>query len=613
MCGICGILGPNDRGDRAAMLRAIGHRGPDDEGSVELPGQAFGSVWLGHRRLAILDLSARAHQPMVTSNGRYTIVANGEIYNFREIRAYLSAHGRRFAGSGDTEVLLAAWEEWGDACVERLRGMFAFALWDAEEGALWLVRDRMGEKPLYFATRPEGLVFGSEVRALLASRLIDPVLSRDGLESYLAFGSVSQPLTLIRGVWAVEPGQIVKFHEGRMTRRDYWRLSAVETRADEDGDDAVEAVRAVLDASIGRCQVSDVPIGLLLSGGVDSTTILARMARRGDSLPATFSVGFTGRNAHLSELGWSDQVAASFGTDHHRVEIAPADIGPLADEAVAAMDQPSKDGVNHFIALKAVAGAGFKVAITGQGADELFFGYGNHRSYGASIAVAHLGLPRLVRRAFEQGAIGLAPDRDRFSKLAMLFGPGEPEHLAYLARHLVFTHQEIEELLGTRCDPPARFVGSAGGDGMLDRLYRLETTRLLRNQLLRDGDQMSMAVSLELRSPFVDHELVERVFGIPERFKVCRSTVKPFLLRAADHPLVTQVSRRPKVGFTIPLHEWLGSRNGNRSALDPARLGFQAAAVEGHARHAKRGVRFERYWTLLVLDQWMERHGVRPQ
>lgn len=213
----------------------------------------------------------------------------------------------------------------------------------------------------------------------------------------------------------------------------------------------------------------------------------------------------------------------------------------------------------------------------------------------------------------EQSAVGLAPERERLGKLAMLLGPGEPEHLAYLARHVVFTHQEIEELLGTRCDPPARFVGSAGGRGMLDRLYRLETTRLLRNQLLRDGDQMSMAVSLELRSPFVDHELVERVFGIPERFKVCRSAVKPFLIKAADHPVVTEVSRRPKVGFTIPLHEWLEPGTGSRPALDPARLGFQAAAVAGHVGRAERGARFERYWTLLVLDQWMDRHGVRPQ
>lgn len=595
------------------MLRAIGHRGPDDEGSVELPAPPFGSVWLGHRRLAILDLSARGHQPMVTRTGRYTIVANGEIYNFRDIRAELSSHGRHFNGSGDTEVLLAAWEEWGEACVERLRGMFAFALWDAEERALWLVRDRMGEKPLYFSPEPDGLVFGSEIRALLASRLIDPVLDRDGLESYLAFGSVSQPLTLIRGVRAVEPGQIVKFQGGQFSRRHYWQLATVEARTEETFEKAVDAVRVVLDASIGRCQVSDVPIGLLLSGGVDSTTILARMARRGDQLPATFSVGFTGRNEHLSELRWSDRVAASFGTDHHRIEIAPDDVRPLAVEAMAAMDQPSKDGVNHFIAMNAVAKAGYRVAITGQGADELFFGYGNHRSYGASMALAHFGLPRGLHRALEQSAVGFAPERERVGKLAMLLGPGEPEHLAYLARHVVFTHREIEELLGTPCDPPARFVGSAGGEGMLDRLYRLETTRLLRNQLLRDGDQMSMAVSLELRSPFVDHELVERVFGLPERFKVCRSTAKPFLIRAADHPVVTEVSQRPKVGFAMPLHEWLGPSEDDRPTLDAARLGFEAAAVERHVGHAERGVRFERYWTMLVLDQWMRRHGVRPE
>ena len=610
MCGICGGVGRMDGLDRAAMLRALAHRGPDDEGSWVSEGTSGTRVWLGHRRLSILDLTPTGHQPMATADGRYTIALNGEIYNFRAIRAELAAKGHRFRGTGDTEVLLAAWAEWADGCVERLRGMFAFALWDASEATMWLARDRMGEKPLYYISQRDHLIFASELRCLFASGLVDRVLDSDGLDSYLAFGSVAQPLTLVRDVRSLEPGQVARYHAGQFRVRTYWQLSDIVTRSDRDVGQTIEDVRAALDDAIGLCQVSDVPVGLLLSGGVDSTAILARMSHRGDPLPETFSVGFSGADRHLSEFEWSDRVAAHFRTVHHRIELDARDAQRIVGDSLAVMDQPSKDGVNHFIVMRAVARAGYKVAITGQGADELFYGYGRHRFFRFGKAVAAFRSPPPLQALLEKAVRGVMPGKERLSKLAMLLGPGDPEQLAYLARHMVFSHQEIQELHGERREPPARWVGSAGGGTPLERLYRLEATRLLRNQLLRDGDQMSMAVSLELRAPFVDQKLVELAFSIPSALMVRPGEAKPLLVSAADDALVRAVSQRPKVGFAIPLQRWVNEAIEN-PPIDPIRLGFRPRAVAEHVRAGRAGWRFGRYWTLLVLHEWMRLNQVR--
>jgi len=602
-------MGDPSEVNRAAMMAALVHRGPDADGEYEcaLPN---GTLWLGHRRLSIVDLSERGRQPMRSQDGRFVLVFNGMIYNYRALRGELIQLGHRFLGNSDTEVLLTAWQEWGEKALPRLRGMFAFAIWDATEACLWLARDRLGEKPLYYVQQSNRLLFASEIRTLLASDIVPRVADPEGIDSFLAWGSISQPHTPIRGVRRLDAGELIQYRKHRLTTRKYWSLEDIsEGSSSLAADEVVPAIRAAIDEAIGQCMTADVPVGLLLSGGIDSTAILARLKAQGYDNVSTFSVLFNPGDASIDEREWSAQAASRFRSDHHPQVIDESQARDLIPEALAAMDSPSKDGVNHYMVLQAIARSGFKVAITGQGADEFFYGYGNHAIYRHSLRLAHLRIPSGLARAGQRLVGKIWPDAERPRKITSLFTSGDPEQLAYIARHVVFLAGELDELRGNRRPWPAYRITKAGGFSPLERLYRMEASNLLCDQLLRNGDQMSMARSLELRTPFVDHPLVEILAALPAAVKLGSGGQKPLLVEAVDDPLVRAISQRPKVGFEIPMRRWI-TGSFAPDPIDASRLGMEDRVVRQITRAGRQGKSFTRYWSLIVLNEWMRRNGV---
>jgi asparagine synthase (glutamine-hydrolysing) len=591
------------------MLNTLAHRGPDDCGTFEATANC-GRVWLGHRRLAIVDLSPGGHQPMTSASGALTVVFNGEIYNCAPLRDELSRGGYGFRSRSDTEVLLAAWEVWGESALDRLRGMFAFAMWDARVGTTWLARDRLGEKPLYYHATPERLVFSSELRSLLASGFVPRVLDPDGVESYLAFGWVTQPYTAIRDVRMLGAGEVLRYAGGEVAVREYWSQAdaSAESRA-QLRPQAVAAVREALDDAIRLCMVADVPVALLLSGGVDSTALLARLTALGYDGVETFSVGFDGIDARHSEADWARVAAKHFGARHHEVMITGAGARQLIPNALAAVDLPSIDGFNHYLVFQAIARAGFKVALTGQGADELFYGYGRHQLFTPNRLVAHMRAPRAVRLIATRALAALGLHGQRLRKSITLFDAGYPTALAYAVRHIVFSGEEIARLLGRPVAGPVRFVTEPVDRDPIAQLYDMESRHYLRNQLLRDGDQMSMALSLELRAPFVDYRLVETVAPIPTAFKILPGRQKSLLVDAVDDPLVAAAAGRPKAGFPFPIARWLEQELDVQS-LGMEAIGFDGTATRQIAERGRRGLDWQRYWTLLVLAAWMRANAM---
>jgi asparagine synthase (glutamine-hydrolysing) len=611
MCGICGVVGPSKDVDQAAMLAALTHRGPDDEGTFEEDVDTGHAVWLGHKRLSIVDLSPAGHQPMQSACGQLIISFNGEIYNHLEVRLELEKLGYTFRSRSDTEVLLSAWKCWGESCLTRFRGMFAFAIWDRSQKVLWLARDRLGEKPLYYTTVNGRLLFSSEVRSLLASGVVERRIDSDGLDAYLAFGSVTQPCTLVKNVKSVKAGHLVKYENLRLEDSEYWSLADCGECTSMQLQEATEEVREALSESVRQCMVSDVPVGVLLSGGVDSTAILSCLYQQGYTKLNTFSVIFDGAGEEYSEEAWSDKAAARFQSRHTKLRVSTDTAYGLLDKALDCMDQPSYDGFNHYMALHAVAQSGLKVAITGQGADELFWGYGRHGLFKARsvLATAHFSLR--TNRNLQLISDYLLPARAKANKYLNLFESGDPFVLAYMSRHLIFSNQEISRLRGETRPSQAQFIVRSHEGHPLEVLYGLELEHFLTNTLLRDGDQMSMANSLELRAPFLDHRLVEVVTSIHRQHKSIQGKQKPLLVGAVGDDLVTEIAQRRKVHFSIPIRQWLKSGYGAAEMADVPEL-FDSREILRIKKRFLDGEYYTRYWSLCVLAHWVRKMGMLP-
>lgn len=607
MCGVCGFAGNQEGIDRAGMLSALAHRGPDDCGEWQAP-VPDGVIWFGHRRLAIIDLTCGGHQPMSLPGGRYTIVFNGEIYNFQEVRAALEAKGAQFRTRSDTEVILAAWAEWGPASLQRFRGMFAFALWDAQERTLWLARDRIGEKPLYYIEQNGALLFASEVRALLATGIVDRTIDSDGLDSYLTFGSVADPYTLIKNVRSVEAGHLLRFADGRLTTEPYWSLAQIPE--EEDGAARGEKVQIVADLIRQACQLSsiaDVPVAVLLSGGIDSSANVVVLSEQKQQLQ-TFSVVFPSAGKYNEER-WSSMIAGRFNTRHNRVEVADEEAFRWVADAVRSMDQPSWDGVNTYLVCRAIASTGIKVAISGQGADEVFLGYWQRDRFARLLAAAQLPAAWFWRRL--GAAAGRFPDLHdtRYEKLLQTIAADEPVAAAYLAEHTIYSQKGLERLRGEKRPPQSRFVQKLGGSSPLNKLSRLELGHYLRNTLLRDSDQMSMSQSLEMRVPFLDYKLVETVVALPANLKIEPNRQKPLLVDAIGPNLPAEIANRPKQGFGLPYERWL--REGLQLAdISKLRAGLDSKTIKQVASRFFAGQNPSRFWTLQVLAAWLSRNRV---
>jgi asparagine synthase (glutamine-hydrolysing) len=632
MCGILGAVGAPDEVREECLLqglKGLAHRGPDDCGwrVISHGGPQPTSIFLGNRRLAILDLSPAGHQPMQDRDTGSWIIYNGEIYNFREIRSELESHGINFNSQSDTEVILKAYGKWGAGCLDYFRGMFAFAIWDARTRELFLARDRFGEKPLYYFHRDGLFLFASEVRCLLRTGLVARQLDEVGLIGYLGYGSVSAPDTLVRGVRSLPPAHCLLLKDGEATLRKYWDLNSAERDLALSGPvrhigrETLGELRTQLEDAILLRTVSDVPVGIFLSGGIDSSAMVALLSRESTNL-STFSIVF--KELDYSEAQYSRSISTRFGTDHHEIEISSHAVMTSLPQIIDAMDQPTVDGVNTYIISRETRRMGYKVALSGLGADEIFGGYETFRTvprmewfaWCAGILKPKL---RHLLASIVRGAI--SKRRPRAEKLAVLIeSDGSVPHPYALAR-MLFLPRQLQQLSlvsgGMDVDlakaPLADILKWAERFDPVNRTSYLELRHYMPNTLLRDSDSMSMAHGLELRVPFIDHKLAEFLFRIPGASKLQRGLPKWLLIEAVQGLLPQQVVHRPKRGFTFPFELWL--KKEMRQDMEDVLLDTNANPLTGVDREFVATVwkdflagkaTWSRPWSLYVLKRWAD-------
>ena len=618
MCGICGVYNPR-ADDPAALLSAvarmtpcIAHRGPDDEGVwVDRDGRAA----LGNRRLAIIDLSPAGHQPMSDASGDVVLTYNGEIYNHPALRDELVALGYRFRGHSDTEVILALYLREGAGMLRRLRGMFALALWDGRTRSLLLARDRLGIKPLYYARAGDRWVFASEVRGLRASGLLPARVNPAAVAAYLRLGSVPSPMTILNGVLEVPPATALLIRNDRADTRRYWEIPIGET-GPRDPETAGLALRSGLRDAVASHLISDVPVGVFLSGGVDSTAIVSLMRESGHQRVRTFSITFP--EAAFNEGGDAARTAAQYETDHTAHEVRGEHLVRDLDRIIESMDQPTVDGVNTYYVSEVTRCSGTIVALSGLGGDELFCGYPSFTLVPKLLGWQQALARTVVGRPLVAAALAAVP-APRSAKLREALGAPPDVRTAYLGVRGLFTRAELLEVLSAE---PLRNAardldaGAALGalapelpDDPVSATGVLELRGYMHNQLLRDTDAMSMAHSLEVRVPFLDHPLVEFAATLPLSLRMNGDRPK-WLLTKALGDLLPAVPARQKRGFTFPIGAWLRGPLAVRAAgeLHNGRL-FNLPAVTRLWRRVQTGhVHWSRAWALVVLGLWLEQH-----
>jgi len=612
MCGIFGLfatdgswLVPRELLD--TMADTLFHRGPDGSGVF-----TDGPLGLGMRRLSIIDLET-GDQPLCNEDGTIWVVFNGEIYNYRELREELLAKGHLFKTASDTEVLVHLYEEHGEECAEPLRGMFSFAIWDSSKRSLFLARDRLGIKPLYYAQTPRGFVFGSELKALLRSPWVQRGVDRNALTAYLQYGYVPDPLSILQGVAKLPPAHTLLVQAGRAASpRPYWNPTAFfrTPAADLSEEDAAALLWESLNDAV-RCHlVSDVPLGAFLSGGVDSTAVVAIMARRLGSPVKTFSVGF--REHGYNELPYARQVAEWFGTEHHELLVEPDDLSILED-VLSGFDEPFADAsaIPTFLVSR-LARQHVKVVLSGDGGDELFAGYDRYvvdhrRRLLGLLGDAGLAAPlRGLGTVLPEGT----PGKNYLYNLSL------PRIRRYLDAISVFPARALQSLLET----PIPLDGEAPGQSFamatdLDPLSRLQDFDLrtyLPGDILTKLDRMSMANSLEARVPLLDHRLVEFACRLPSKFRFRSGETKYLLKKVLKGRVPDHVLTRPKQSFGVPLEIWFSLHLPKffRDLLEDARrlseIGIRPDAVRTLIDLYERSHRSDhchRLWTLAVLDR----------
>jgi len=629
MCGIAGIvaverLHPDDR-DRVTRMRdVIAHRGPDDSG-----GFVDGQAALGHRRLSIVDLAA-GHQPLANEDESAWIVFNGEIYNHQSLREVLESAGHRYKTRSDTETILHAYEQWGDESVQRLRGMFAFAIWDVGRRRLLLVRDRLGVKPLYWAMVGERLIFGSEIKTILESGLIRAEANEQALPELLGTRYLSGTETLFKGIYRLQPGHLLVFEKGAISIRQYWDIPAgqpSEELARLTDEQIVRRFRELLEESVRIRLMADVPLGMFLSGGLDSSAIAVLMAGMIDRPLQTFSVAFKQRA--FSELDYARQVAQAIKADAHEIVIDDHDFFGALPRLIWHEDEPiAHPSSIPLYFVSALAREHVKVVLTGEGSDELLAGYGKYPRALANwrAGAAYALVPGPVRRWVANQIVPSVPGGvGRYAARSFLGMPRTPEAMFFdnfaaigLKRQGALLSPAFGQLATPeRAYGPSRqyFDAPDGRSTILDRmLYADMKTYLV--ELLMKQDQMSMAASIESRVPFLDHRLVEFASGLPARMKLRGLKTKWILREAVRSVLPPEILTRKKMGFPVPFGVWmrgpwqdvardvlLDPRSRQRGIIDPRAV---ERLISAHAAGTADGA--DAIWSLLNLELWYRTH-----
>ena len=640
MCGIAGVIGatrPEFEHTLQAMLSAQVHRGPDDSGLFQSGGDV--GVMFGFRRLAILDLSTDGHQPMVDSDTGNVIVFNGEIYNFADIRRTLEASGDSFRSQCDTEVLLRAYAHYGEDVLGRLRGMFAFAIYDARRHRVILARDRLGIKPLYIA-KPEHtsgnvLMFASELRSLLATDLVSRRADPVALGSYLWNGFVVGPNTMVRGVSLLPAGSFmdIDIESGKTSTTRYWSLGP---RAPRSAEHARHELEVELQTAARQHLVSDVPLGIFLSGGVDSSAVAALAVKAGSGQVKTFHIGF--EESGFDESRYARLVADALRTEHAEYRLTQSIFVSQIEQALNSLDQPTLDAINTYFVSRVVREAGFTVALAGTGGDELFGGYASFRNMTKARNAARLARPlptRALSRALNLGLTRLSAARNhvapqtRWAKLGTLMATGGDPLSLYQVFYSLFSPEFLSELDGDRFqalvsygltpEVVSELNAVTAGLTPLAATSVFELALFLSERLLRDSDAASMAVSLELRVPLLDHRVVEAVQRLPDQLRFSPIGKKSLLKSLAMPNLDPSIFDRPKAGFVLPIAVWAKDKLApeieatfeNRSLVES--IGLQPDTLQRLWRSflaGAPGMYWSRVWAPFVLLNWCRLHRV---
>lgn len=630
MCGIAGIVGNHidESVPHSAiqnMTEALAHRGPNAQG-----------VWrgthclLGHRRLSIIDLSEAGHQPFKSQDGRYVLVYNGELYNYKALKLelqraeYGSGHlPYLFKTSSDTEVVLAAYLRWGTSCLQRFNGMFAFAIWDNRDEKLMVARDRLGVKPLYYQLKNKTLLFASEIRALMQSGLIKKKTNAQSVAEYVQYATVHAPKTILQDVLVLMPGHFLEFrpHHSEFKIQPYWDINQFTKNKQElSYQDTCKQINKLLTDAVERRLVADVPFGAFLSGGIDSSAVVGLMSQVSSEKIRTFNVSFD--EHEFSESRYARQIASKFNTEHHEIKLTPNDFLQQLPEALHAIDHPSGDGPNSYIVSKATKQAGITMALSGLGGDELFAGYSIFKQIHALEKKAWLNIiPRFGRKwvgnfiATQKNSI----QGDKIKALLDLLSLDafnaypinrklfNPKDYTGLLHEPVNTDHFITQLL-TKIKTDKTHV--------LSKVSLFEIHTYLQNVLLRDTDQMSMAVALEVREPFLDHTLVEFVLGIKDEYKYPH-TPKQLLVDALGNLLPNDLVNRPKMGFVLPWKTWLKEDLKDFCAANINEFANRSFVNKEYVQliwhrflHNDPKITWSRVWHLIVLNHWLTTHHI---
>ena len=615
MCGIAGIVGLKNREHASEKIRRmtdlVSHRGPDADGFFIDEGIA-----IGHRRLSIIDLSEEANHPLFDASGRYAIILNGEIYNFRDVKTQLPDY--EFRTQGDTEIVLAAYIKYGPECLSMLNGMFAIVIWDNVEKTLFIARDRLGVKPLYYSQMSDGVfLFASEIRSILGSDLVERKINKSGLFEYLMYQSVYAPQTIIEGIDQLGAGEYAIISGGEIKRKAFWQI---EKTTAEIGGDIVEVrkdIRELLLRSVERRMISDVPLGAFLSGGIDSSAIVALMSEVSSQPVNTFSVTFD--EMEYDESPYSNIIAKKFNTKHASVKLTSNDFLAALPEALRAIDSPSGDGLNTYVVSKATRESGITVALSGLGGDELFAGYHYFDQWLRTRTGAVTKVPRFARKI--ASSVLAKSSNSKYQRMADLLSadrldlssiyPKTRQVLSYQlageyyknGKHRILIEQQLSEKLADI----ERFP-------LLSQFTIAELLGYTQNVLLKDTDQFAMASALEVREPFFDYKLVEYVLQVPDAMKLS-TTPKGLLVDSLGDLLPREIVHRPKMGFVLPFEKWMRGELrefcesriealAGRGVLDADRLRSKwQLFLDGR-------VRWSELWHIIVLTEWLENNNI---